>query len=487
MTKRSIGIEIGNGYLCAVQIAQVGEYFQVEKFSKQPARRATDSLSTRLKSLLNQEGFDENASVTASIPPDKVSFRTVQADSRQIEDLSNAQQTLSRYNFPIDPEDTVTQVYSYRRIKEDEYSVLMAGVSKNTLNEILEEFTQAGIEPQLIDTPAYGIYSTAALNQPEILKNQAVLICPYNSRLIILALGNGNIRLVRNTPLALPADTLEQESIEQLIREIEVTCRKAFESEKQKDVHIYLMSSNKYSTELKGYLEDYSNSQVKIINPLAKVKTSPGLDNIEGIHIAEGLGLRQLLPETGYKVNFSQSENLKQTKTGKFKKDLATCCLLVFAIIVISLIGLFVQKSSLESRYEKITAETEEIFRDTIGQNTKIVAPLAQLNQKLKALQKNYMPLTNGGMNLSPLRTLHIISTNLASDTEININDILITNDSVRITGTAGSFESVYNWQSSLQKRKEFANVQVDDNSMNTENNRVYFTISASTANGGKK
>ena len=64
----------------------------------------------------------------------------------------------------------------------------------------------------------------------------------------------------------------------------------------------------------------------------------------------------------------------------------------------------------------------------------------------------------------------------------INIEDMLITTESVRLMGTSQSFDSAYNWQRLLQDAPEFSTVEVQYIQREPEGELVHFTVIASFA-----
>jgi Tfp pilus assembly protein PilN len=83
---------------------------------------------------------------------------------------------------------------------------------------------------------------------------------------------------------------------------------------------------------------------------------------------------------------------------------------------------------------------------------------------------------------LGPFEVLHAITTSIPAEANININSMLITTESVRLTGTSQSFESVYNWQRSLEKIQGFSNMDVQNIRREPESQLVHFTMSISLA-----
>jgi Tfp pilus assembly protein PilN len=84
------------------------------------------------------------------------------------------------------------------------------------------------------------------------------------------------------------------------------------------------------------------------------------------------------------------------------------------------------------------------------------------LEQKLESFRKDcrlFDSFYPTGMR--PLEILRTITAN-APGKPLEVDDLLIAADSVRITGACDSFESVYEWQRLLQQVPGFGQVDVD-------------------------
>jgi len=135
-----------------------------------------------------------------------------------------------------------------------------------------------------------------------------------------------------------------------------------------------------------------------------------------------------------------------------------------------------VQLRRLEAAYADVKDRIQETFRAACPQEQNIVSPLAQLEQKLESFRKDcrlFDSFYPTGMR--PLEILRTITANApgqpaaagkpASDwagKPLDVDDLLITGDSVRIMGACDSFESVYEWQRLLQRVPGFGQVDVD-------------------------
>jgi len=265
-------------------------------------------------------------------------------------------------------------------------------------------------------------------------------------------------------------------------REVEITWQKVFDRAIQEDTKIYLVSRDNISNDLEAAIAESLPCQTSIVDSYAKLECSAQGDGDTEISLAKGLALRMLVPERTAGINFRQADTANVKPTLDRKKELITCAILVAAIAVVSLLGLFVRLSYLERKYGHIKNEITQVFQAALPQEKNIVSPLSQLEQELQSLRKDYRlfaPLAP--TDSRPLEVLRSITVSTPSQGNVKIDDLLITTESVRLNGTCDSFESVYQWQRLLQKIPGFALVDVQDVQKEPKSGAVHFTIVVSS------
>ena len=487
MVKRCIGIDIGSSYLRAVQIVRTGDELCIEKVFSAQTRRSKDSPPEILRRLSGKYGFDRRADVAISMPNDAVFFRNLETDSAGLEQIRQRNSSALEYNFPIQPDEIVAQACSYRQLPDEKYSVLTAAVTRASLRERLNILTGAKMHPNLVEAAIFAIHSTVALNHPEIATGQAIIVYIDESYLILAVTQNNDILIVRNIPIVLHSenniDSVQEQVAELLTREAGVTWLKVFGEESHQDSKIYLAAGGSVSGNFQAAVKENLHCQTVIVEPYARVKCSPEHNGDTAICVAEGLALRALAPDETTGINFLEADNADTKRTLDLRKEFTICAALVAAIAVVSLAGLFVRLSHLETKYAHIKNEIREIFQRTVPEETNIVNPLVQLEQKLESFRKDYRLFASFyPTNLSPLKVLHSITTNTPSEGNIEIDDLLITTGSVRLRGTCNSFESVYQWQRLLQQTPGFTLVDVQDVQKDPGGDAVHFTILISSA-----
>ncbi len=499
MVKRCIGIDIGSSCLRAVQVSRTGEHLNIEKVFSIQTRRDSDSPPEILRSLTSKYGFDRRADVAISMPNDAVFYRNLETDVTGLEQICGLSkrdpkrekehlqtQSVLEHNFPIEPDEIVAQVCSYRQPSGDKYSVLVAAVKRASLHERMNILAEAKMHPNLVEAAIFAVHSAITVNHPEIMTGQAIIAYIDESYLTLAVTENNSILIVRNIPIVSCSDHNSDSAQEQisdvLSREVEITWQKVFGGAIQKDTKIYLVSRDDVSNDLEATIEENLPCQTTVVDSYEKVECSAQGDGDTEISLAKGLALRVLVPDRTAGINFREADTANVKPTLDRKKEFITCAILMAAIAVVSLLGLFVRLSYLERKYAHIKNEITQVFEAALPEEKNIVSPLAQLEQELQSLREDYRlfaPLAP--TDSRPLDVLRSITLNTPSQGNVKIDDLLITTESVRLNGTCESFESVYQWQHLLQEIPGFALVDVQDVQKEPKSGAVHFTIVVSS------
>lgn len=485
--KRAIGIDIGSSRLCAVQIMRIGKAFCIERIFRTQLRRSTDSPSGIIRAMMSEYGFSRRAVVATCVPKEAVFFHRMETDYAGLDQIRDSGPFALEYDFPIDPNETVAQLCSYRRMTAEKYSVLTAAVAKKSLRETFDILLGAKMRPDVIDAPVSAIHSTVVQNHPEIKKGMAILAHIAESHLTLVVTQDNNILMVRHLPIVYgsgdPSDSNLQRMAEVLSLEAEIIWRKLFDEKLNRETRIYLVTGDGNPNPLKAVIEEKLQCQTIVVNPYAKILLKHLYRVPKDIFVAEGLALRVLAPERMMGINFLEAENVDVKPVLNVKKEFAVFGVLVVAIAIVSLIGLFMRLAHLENQYTGVKNEMTEIFQRTLPEEKNIVNPVAQLEQNLQALQKDCTLFNSiSNMGTGPLEVLRAIAISTPSELKISLDDVQVTAESVRLAGTSESFESVYNWQHLLGNVLYFSTVDVRDVRKEPNGEMVRFVVLASFA-----
>jgi Tfp pilus assembly PilM family ATPase len=486
MAKRCIGIDIDSQHLRAVQMARTGQKFRIEKVFCTQTRRSTDSMPDILTSLTSRHGFDRRADMAISIPHNAVFFRDLEIDSIDPEQIQKHNPLVLEHNFPIETDDILAQVYAYRPLPDERHSVLVAATAREALEERLDLLADMKMRPKIVDSAIFAVHSAIALNHPEIVTETAAIAYIDESYLTLALAQSNEIFLVRNIPIVPRSERphLALEQIAEVVsREAQITWRRVLPVESEQEAKIYLVAPSSIAAGLKARLEDNLHCQTVIVDPCARMQCSTRCNADWQMCVAEGLALRALAPEKTTGVNFLDAGNAQTKAPFSPKKEVAICAALAAAIAVFSLVGLFVRLSHLEANYANVKGQITELFRRTLPDEKNIVSPLAQLQQKLDSVRRDYRRFESfSPTRATPLQVLRTVSTNTPPHTNIEIRDLLVGADSVRLTGTCDSFGSFYEYQRLLAEIPYYGLVDVQDVHKEPKSDTVRFTILLSAA-----
>jgi hypothetical protein len=480
MDKRYIGIDIGPAHIRAAQILGTPDGFRVEKVFCTATRRASDSPTEIMRSLFETHGFDRGAEVAVSMPHDALFFRNIQTDAAGLDQLRRADASALENSFPIAPDNVVAQVCSSNKCGDDKFSVLTVAVSKTSLDEKQEILNSAHIHPRLFDAPVFAFLQALAVNNPRIRAGRSVVVYFDDACLTLAVTADNDVLMVRNIPITLPSKG-EADSARMLAQtiasEIPITWHKAFGQAIDGDAEIFLLTDPGDYDSLKPLLESVLNCRVTIPNPLPNAESSSDERTGFSYYVAEGLALRILAPEKTKGVNFLDAAKAA-VPTIDVKKEIVTYSVLAASLIVLLVLGLFAQLWRLEGAYADVKGRIRETFTAVLPQEKNIVSPLAQMEQKLASFRKDHQLGDSFSVTgMSPLQVLRAISLVAPSQAKLEIDNLLIADGSVRIVGTCGSFESVYQWQRLLEQVDGFEQVDVKDVQRRTDSGLAQFTI----------
>jgi hypothetical protein len=486
MVKRCIGIDIGSTYISAVQMVRSAEQFYIEKTFRAQMRRSTDSPALHLKQLFSKNGFDRRANVAFSMPNNKVFFRRIESSKIGANHTNEDIYSIAGCEFPVQADQLVLPFQRASKLSESNHNVI-AATTKDALRQTLDTVAEASIHPKLVEAAIFAAYLTVKVNYPEATSATCIVAYLDEHNLTMAVVENGSIVLVRNLPL-ISKESDARPNADQLAavlrREAEVTWRRLYGTDIEEETKIFLVFSNSKEADIWPLLKQKLACQATIPDPCRMVKCSDDCNTDSTICTAEGLALGLLEPEQASGINFLDATDFEADPVPAIKKNLAICAALGAAIVAFLILGLFARLFYLEREYTSIKEGMKEILKNTVPDETAFVDPLAQLEQKLKPLQDDYKKFDPSSAGTAkPLEILRVISLSAPLQSNITVDNILLTNKSARLSGTSTSFKSVYDWQNQLKANPKFSAVDILDvgaapaSALRQEEAGVKFTI----------
>ena len=488
--KRSIGIDINRDKISMVQLRFMGGKFSLERAS---VREIPESSSTEEKhkadikalisSMLTEENFDMSAKVTVTVPSDRVFFQSFRTDFSVNGDVQHLIKYELEDDFPIPFDELIAGICGSCELKGDYREYLIGALNRSELRDWIETIKEAHLKCLAVTADVCALYAVASVNNNLIVNSPSVIIHAYNSRIILAISVKGKLVSARHFNIQ---DLTEAEGstpltlVQVLTREIEMTLRAIFGSYADTRLKIFISSNNEFFDDLSLRLSEVMNCEVVALNPFTKMDCSEQQPNLN-IVIATGLAL--IGTNEHLKVlNFLTIDKFRSDQTTETKRGLFIAGALLLVIGVLLVVRLFYELNNLKNQHELIKNQIRNVFVQTLPEEKKIVNELAQMNEKLEAVQAEYTTIAAGMSDrVLPLKILQVISEKITPDQNIRLNDISMSPESVRLVGVAPSFESVDNLMSVLRQVSEFNKVEVPSIDVDPQSSGIRFTLSITT------
>lgn len=215
--------------------------------------------------------------------------------------------------------------------------------------------------------------------------------------------------------------------------------------------------------------------------PRAGTRAASSLAGLESVNpdsvgylYAQGLGLA-LPPVEGALINFRQGEFVFGKETIEKRNRLVSIGLV--ALLLLGLMGgdFYLHYSQKERRYQELKGELRKAFTATFPQSKNISNEVEQARAAITELNR-----TGGFLGVgeeSPLQVLKEISATIPKEVRIDVQELVIDGNKVRIEAQTDSFESVDRIRGGLLKVEAFKEVNVGDAKVAADQSRVGFRI----------
>ncbi len=481
MGKRAIGIDVSTHHVRAVQMVREGEQLHVERVFCAPTRRSTDSSHDLIHSLWHQQGFDPKAEVATALPHHCVFYRDLRLNTKDLDQLHQGGISTLEHHFPIAPGQILTHICTERLLDEDKYLVLLTATERKAIEERAVLFAHCDSTPQLLDVELCAIQASVWANYPESRLGNNMIAYLDETHLALGILKDGQPLMIRNTPLQLKTalgDDQDRLRIAHLVaQEARLTWQKAHGHDLEQDITIYLCYGSTFSDSLRQQIENHAACSVETIDPSARVTFHPGQDPEADLTLAQGLAIRVLTPKQTSGVNFLASQQKLGLDDVDFRRELRTVGGLVAAIVLAWFIGFLAHYFVLEHQYQKARDAIKTTFKEYLP-TVPVVQPIAQLQQTFEETLGEYQQLCRmTGEYQDPLRILHNLGDSKPTQGDVVITDLLITSDTIRVTGSCGSFEQAHQWQVQMETTPGWDNISLLDPRREGPNGRVRFTL----------
>ncbi len=520
----TLGLDIGCDTIKGVRMARTLWGFRlIDSFGQKVLRDGpssdllTDGQIAALKSLMRDGKIRPDDQIAVSLPGHLVSARTMTLPFVDLKRLAQVIPYEVEGQLPFNIED-VSIGYQVLHLNKNESPanafVLVFAVPRATLRRFLEMLKELGIDPILVTVDAVPLHAfyrylldgkREKTRQGSDLPGRCLLIDMGASKTVLAHIQDGKLTWVRT--LTIGGDVLTEAlrsrcnlsfgDAEKLKREIHINKESSFLSrealclkeaiaplftEIEKTVHLtggathppfYLCGG---AAGLKGLKELFAT--VLEMKPVLS-EGDLRLEADATAPLAQGLALIGCPKDA--QINFRRGEFAlkKEAKERNLFVSVGLMLLFVFAFMVGDF---YLHCRYKERQYQGLKGQLRGAFSDAFPQIRNVPSELGQIKTAIAALHRTGEFLGIG--EVSPLVVLKALTSGIPADVPIDVTDLVIDGNRVRMEAQTASFDSVDKVRGNLTKVALFRDVNVSDAKVAADPSRVGFRVQMTVAIG---
>lgn len=460
MSKRFIGIDLeGKDVRVAILTATPGKIdVELDKRSYDTPQAAAEAI----KEMLGGKISLGDRLVTA-LPCRVGLFRRLRFPFRERNKIEAALPLELKSQLPISLEEHSIS-FLPPRAREDDYEVDAVVVNKREVEELLTYFPDPEQNPRRI-----GLFPFALL--PILSEADGILVYCRRLEVVVALIYDGIIRDYRLLP---GTSELSEEEVFDFIANQVSQLENTIACE---DLPLWITGA--------GVTEEL----LVILYQTNRTILTPAED-VFGEEVSFEMAPAALLALTEMReakktgqLNFRQGEFSARGQLEIFRTKLVAVALLFFLVVIGGALTMhlgYLQKTREE---QSLKQQMVRVFREAMPANTTIVDVPLQMESQLIDLQKQVQLFGLGGHGAATV--LQSLSSGIDRDLRVDLQEFNYTNDEVRLSGNADSFESVDHIAEKLRQNYLFSDVEIVDAKLATDNSQVDFELQLKF-NGGK-
>lgn len=504
MAQIILGVDIGSYSVKIAQVERTFGEFKLVNFFEVPLvaeEVLTDfqAASAALSKFLSDNPINYDSCVL-SIPGQMVSNRVINLPFSNPKKIDQTLEFELETLIPFDIDETL---FDYSIIQQSEQSskVLATYLPEESFKKFLEQVQHSGLDPRYVGTDSLDLSYLAQTGALPPQGKYALLDLGHTKSNFVIMEGT-QVKLVRSfswggdrlTRAIEKAGNLDYESAESykhnkgavkekggdeiqkvifaefqnLGLQIRQTLFAFYESGETPIEALYLSGGSSKISGIESFFSHLLNINVSALDVLEDSFTL--LHDRERaravIPTAFGAALHGIFPNKGAKINFRRGEYAYKKDIEELGGSLKKIGVLAASVVGIGIIYFFISYFTLSSQVDNMNKNISKIVNSSVKglpkkgiKSTK--SALSMLNGKISEIDEK-LKKVQGDSSMSALQILKMVSAAMPPREQlvIDIDDINISPNRVRLEGRTGSYEAVDKVKASLEKIHEFQNVQ---------------------------
>jgi general secretion pathway protein L len=475
MPRKYLGIDIQEGVLSAVLLQSGMKSRMVEALAQIPLATGEEgALNAGLTSLIEQL-HPEGHPTILSIPTDHVTCRNMQMPFTDTKKIRQALpfELEPRLAFPVE-----NLIIDFQKLESTGHGTrLMALAAEGeALKSILAAAADHHMDPEAL---VPGAYATGWwLCQRQDMPEDWILLDPAPSRCGFLLVHRRKVCLMRSFPVApsgADAAGIIRGQLQQTLAGMDGIIQGEF-----RPARMMVSGSPDGREALLARLTEQLGTEIEPIDLFEKEDLTPASapqgGTTAGLNNALACALMAAGGHPGA-LNFRQGPLSPKSRLLEYKPLLFRAGAFLAAALLLALVNLLVDISSLERMATDTKARINRLFNSALPDVHTIVDPVHQLTIAMDDLKHKALAAAGNGSPLPAIDLLNDLSKGIPGALDVQLTNLVAGDQSVLITGTTDSFNAVNEMKDHLEKNKLFKTVKINSANMDHNGKRIRFKI----------
>lgn len=510
-TRRVVGLDIGTSSIKIAQAIKTWRGFSLTDFWQReiprgPSQRARlETISQTIRELFSKKNIEGR--VISCLPTGSVVMRELTLPFKDIRKIRQTIKYEAEPHIPFPIDQVSVDFYILDDHQPDRTTLMMVAAKKDVLNRHLEVLRNAEVEPEIIDLDSFALFNAS----PLVKDDQTLAIIDLGAKTTkVNIVSEGILQFSRSIPLAgdafttaiakefkvsfQKAEDLKKETswnnvkakriskaiepvLGRLKEELEYTFSSFGAHHKGKKIEkIFLTGGSARLPGIDDYLSQSFNLKTSPLDPFKEIRSRLPDKAVAEIMPVAGVGIGLALRGvTRPKIAVDFGRELAPARRFRgLKPVLKFACVLLVLVLVLGVVDLYGRLNLKERKNRFLKQEIRRAFTQTFPEVKHIVDPVQQMKQKIAKAQKKLAIFPKGVSSLSILREL---SLRRPEELNVYLSDILIDQETIRISGRADSFDSVDTIKREFEKSPYFEEVRVSSASLSSDRRTVEFKL----------
>jgi len=479
MSRKVLGLDIRNHSVTAVVVKSSLKESRIEAYAHIPFIQEGEdenSLAAALQTLTEKIDI-AGCDCAVSIPAQQFSYRNLKVPFKNSRKISMVLPFELEPTLPYRIEKLAIDFQPIEAPESEENTDLIAAtIEKSALDLYKETLSAVKIDPEIITIS--GLPAALCLAYQADPGEDQLLIEIDKQHCTLFANASGQIRFIRSFTVPAAASSKPKMLCTQIQRTLA-----AFDDISQFDfrpLDIIVtgngLASASLADEIAGILE-IPVKTANLANRLAiPIESNTGAAwNHAQMDSALALAIMEIEGYTG--LNFHKSQFAVQKFWLKHRSQMIKTGILAAAVLALLCFNVLFESYTLNKRLNYLDDQITEIYKATFPEVKKIVDPYQEMRAKLRQAKENAGFQTETGPGIRSIDIINRISQRIPEETAVDITRLVISPQSVLISGNTDTFNSVDDIKGRLEGIDFFKKVTISSANVDRSGKEVRFML----------